>query len=150
MDALSHLLMARHRNLERRRIADVAGFVGQEQLIRGHPAPPVRAEFVVGRRRSVARHPEQLGEADVVLPQRLTLIRGHPADEQLVEELRRVGDHRHRPQHQFRVAGRVRRPGRGRSGVLAQRSRYAPVEAPHIAQNLVGLLARTEEHLLER
>ena len=111
MDALARLVAARERDLERGRVADVASLVGQEHLVARELAAPVRAELRVALRRGVARHPEQLGEADVVLPQRLALGVREPADEQLVEALRGVGDHGDGPQHQLGVSAEYGVPG---------------------------------------
>ena len=103
----------------------------------------------MGRRRHLARHAEELAEADVVLPQRLLLGVGERADEELVEVRRRIGDHRHRPQHQLGVERGVAGPG----GVGARVGRHLaldpPVQAVDEGEGSVGLGAGAEVDLLE-
>jgi hypothetical protein len=56
----------------------VRAVAGEEPLV-------VLAELAVARGRELARHPEQLPEAHVLLPELLVLVVGEAADEQLVE-----------------------------------------------------------------
>ena len=118
MHPLAGLLVAGHGYLERRGVPDIPGLLGQIHLFGGQSLAIPGAKGLVGGRRGVARHAKQLGEADVVLPQSLALAIAEGLDQQLVEDLGRVGHHRDRPQHEIGVERRVGRPGWERPGVL--------------------------------
>ena len=137
-------------DLEGGRVADVPGLVRQVHLVARQPPAVVSAERVVRRRRGGPWHPEQLGKADVVLPQRLALAGRQLTDEQLVEALGRVGDDRDRPQHQRGVERRVWGT-RGRdAGVLGQLPDDALVEFADVGEHAIGLRPGTEVDRLER
>jgi len=150
VDPLAGLVERRQRDLEGRGVADVARLVGQVHLFAGQLRVPVGAKLAVARRGGLARHPEQLAEPQVVLPQRLALPRGQLADEQLVEALGGVGDHRDRPQHQRRIHRRVWGSLGGDAGVLGQRASHLFVQFADVGEHAIGLRALAEVDLLER
>ena len=128
----------------------VAGLVGEEQVIAGELLLIPGAKRGVGRRHRRTRGLEQLGEADVLMPQRLALARVEGAHEVLVEPDRRVRDDRHRPEHEYGVERRVGSAGRVvTAGVLGKCAHDALVHGLHGPKHPVGLRAVAEEDPLE-
>jgi len=148
--ALGELIGGRHRNLQRDEAAGAARLVGQVHLVARELRVPPRAERGVRRRRDLARHPEQLREADVVEPEGVALGVVQGPHEQLVVVQRRVGQHGGCPQHQLRVERVEGRAGRERAGVLGQFALHPRVHPVDRSQHAIGLRAGAEEDRLER
>ena len=107
VQALGRPAAGGHRDLERRCVAHEAGLLGQVQVRSGELVLVPVAELAISGRGGGSRHLEELGEAEIVLPERFALLACERAHEPVVEPLCRVGDHGDRPQHQLRVERRV-------------------------------------------